>query len=85
MFKKLKKLILKWLGLDSDYYIGVDFGYYDESCLIIIKQKRSGKIEVIADHKIKSRSYKELLEEINYIAKKHSIPKSRIKGIVLDK
>ena len=43
---KLKRAIRKWLGL-GESFIGVDMGYRDQSCIVVVSRLNNGQVRII--------------------------------------
>ncbi len=76
MMNWIKKKILKWLGLDYQTYIGVDWHIMESTTAIIIRMNNDGTMEVVGDHRIRCDNYKEVLENIGRLCSKYN--KSRV-------
>lgn len=46
LIMKLKRGIRKWLGL-GESFIGVDMGYRDQSCIVVVSRLNNGQVRII--------------------------------------
>lgn len=46
LVNKIRFAIRRWLGLEENF-IGVDFGYQDESCIVIASRQNNGTVRII--------------------------------------
>ena len=72
MFRRLLHKIRKWL-IKEEYFAGVDYGYKDSSCVIIVKHNlRTGKLTVISDRYYKDAPLGRIERIARQIAKEYS-------------
>lgn len=62
---KLRQVARKWLGLDESF-MGVDLGFRDQSCIVIISRLKDGQVRIIDARFDSVLEIEHLVRELQY-------------------
>ena len=67
---KLKRLVRRWLGL-GESFIGVDMGYRDQSCVVVVSRLNNGAVRIID---CRFESVREMENLVRVLQQRYGIP-----------
>lgn len=67
----------KWL-FDEEYFMGADYGYHESSLVIIKRNKKTGKMTVIAENTGKNEYEHDFIIKIRQLSQQYSVPETNI-------